>query len=68
MQCDSLYIYFVKDFGNGGRLMRREARCTVIDESDKSYRIKLGEPIATRYEGDVIWVKKKNIIKSTGNS
>jgi hypothetical protein len=60
---DGLYKYFVKDF-KSGQLLPYQVRCVVLGETDKSYRIRLLEPIYRRVCGSEFWVKKKNVLRS----
>lgn len=55
-----VYKYSVKNFRHNSFTSYR-ARCEVLGESDRSYYIRLLEPIATRVPGDPFWVRKKNI-------
>lgn len=58
-----VYKYSVKNFRHNSFTSYR-ARCEILGESDRSYYIRLLEPIATRVPGDPFWVRKKNIILS----
>lgn len=57
-----IYRFSIKDF-NTQQLISATARCVVIGETDKSYKIKLLTPIQRRMAGEVLWIKKKNLIR-----
>lgn len=64
---DGLYIYFVKNFSYD-RLDRQTARCVIIKETDKSYRIRLTEFANGRFPGEELWVRKKSVVRSYLNN
>lgn len=47
-------------FGKG--YQSYEINVEVLDESDRSFKIKLLQPTCTRRCGDVIWVRKNNVV------
>lgn len=57
-----IYRFFIKDF-NTQELIGATARCVVIGETDKSYKIKLLTPIQRRTTGEELWIQKKNLIR-----
>lgn len=56
-----LYKYLIKDF-NSQSYIDMTARCVVIDETDKSYKIRLLVDTDRKRVGQELWVKKCNII------
>lgn len=60
---NALYIYFVRDFKRG-TYNRLTARCVVIEETAKSYYIRLIDVIQRRLPGECLWVRKKSIFRS----
>lgn len=60
---DGLYTYFAKNFFDG-KLRKCEMRCEIFRETEKSYRIRLGDCSVKRFCGDEIWVRKKSIFRS----
>lgn len=56
----AIYKYFIKDF-NTQKLIISFARCVIIGESEKSYKIRLLTPIQRRNAGSEFWVRKKSI-------
>lgn len=57
-----LYRHFVKDY-DSQRLVAASVRCVVLDETDKSYKIKILRGIQRRDPGEELWVRKKSIIR-----
>lgn len=57
-----IYGFFIKDF-NTQELKGAKAKCVVIGETDKSYKIKLLTPIQRRMTGEELWIRKKNLIR-----
>lgn len=55
-----LYKYLIKDF-NSQSYIKMTARCVVIDETDKSYKIRLLVDTNRKRVGQELWVKKDNI-------
>lgn len=58
----AIYRYAYKNFSNG-ELVYQNARCYIISETAKSYRIKLVDSTTNHMRGDELWVKKSSIIK-----
>ena len=58
-----IYRFFVKDF-NKNELIPFTARCVVIGETEKSYKIQLLTHIQRKAIGDVLWIQKKNLIQT----
>lgn len=59
---EGIYRFFIRDFKTQ-QLIGAIAKCVVIRETDKSYRIKLLTPIQRRMAGEELWVRKTNIIR-----
>lgn len=64
---NALYTYFVRDFEKG-IYNKLTARCIVIGETIKSYRIKLIDVIQRRLPGECLWVRKKSVFRSMKNN
>ena len=62
---DATYRFFTMRLN--GTLERIETKVKVLGENEKSYKIKLLQPIRSHYVGDEILVRKKNIILHTPN-
>lgn len=60
---NALYTYFVKDFERG-TYNRLIARCVIVGETVRSYRIRLIDVIQRRLPGECLWVRKKSIFRS----
>ena len=60
---NALYTYSIKDFNND-RIIYGKARCLVIGESDKSYKIKLLDCTNKHFGQDELMVRKKSIFLS----
>lgn len=64
---DAIYHYFIKNFNTNG-LEPRDARCVIIGETEKSYRIKLIEATYNRLPDEVLWVRKISVERSYLNN
>jgi hypothetical protein len=64
---NALYTYFIKDYDRG-TFNRFQARCRVIGETAKSYRIKLIDLIQRRLPDEELWVRKRSIFRSRFNN
>ena len=64
---DATYTYYTKDFANG-TLIRHTSWCTIIGETEKSYKIRLVEAIYNRFPDEIMWVRKKSICRSYLNN
>lgn len=60
---NALYTYCARDFERG-IYNRLTARCVVVGETAKSYRIRLIDVIQRRLPGECLWVRKKSIFRS----
>lgn len=67
MNYNGRYIYFIKNF-NTDKLERRKARCVLLKQTPKSYRIRLVDATYDRKPDDVLWVRKKSVIRSYLNN
>lgn len=57
-----IYRFSVKDFSNN-QLIWSTARCVVLEETEKSYKIKLLTSIQRRTAGDTLWVRKTSVVR-----
>lgn len=56
-----VYRFFIKDLKTQ-QLIKLTARCVVIKETEKSYKIKLLTPIQKRTVGEELWVRKTSVV------
>lgn len=56
-----IYRFSVKDF-NTNQIIWSTARCIVLNETNKSYKIKLLTSIQRRISGDTLWVRKSSVV------
>lgn len=57
---DAIYRYCIKDFERDTFNAFR-ARCVIVGETDKSYKIRLHDSIYNRLPNEELWVRKKSI-------
>lgn len=57
-----IYRFTIKDFYTQ-QLISATAKCVVVGETDKSFRIKLLTPIRRRMAGDELWIRKSNLVR-----
>lgn len=61
MEIEATYILKIKDW-NRNCFNEHKIKCIVIDESEKQYKIRILQPTHNRKAGDLLWVRKYNII------
>lgn len=63
MNIDATYILKIKDWDRNC-FNEHKIRCVVIGESKTQYKIKILQPTHNRKAGDLLWVRKHNVILS----
>ena len=63
MEIEATYILKIKDW-NRNCFNEHKIRCIVISESETQYKIRILQPTHNRKAGDLLWVKKYNVILS----
>lgn len=64
---DGTYFYFVKNFATD-ELVKQKSLCLIIDETEKSYRIRLREYANGHFPDECLWVRKKSVCRSYLNN
>ena len=63
---DAIYSYYVKEVISQ-KLVKLTAKVKVIGETDKSYWVRLLEPVRNRCAQETMYVRKENIKMTTPN-
>ena len=61
MNIEATYILKIKDW-NRNCFNEHKIKCIVIDESRTQYKIKILQPTHNRRAGDLLWVRKYNVV------
>ena len=61
MDIEAIYILKVKDW-NRNCFNEYKIKCIVVAESNTQYKIKILQPTHNRKAGDLLWVRKYNVL------